>query len=110
MLGVLLLYFIGKAFFDLAVDYDKYRYRWGYAILGIVCYYGSAILGGIVLFILYELFGSGSIDDLDERLLGFLELPLGLLGCWIGYKILQRRWDNQVARENDNDILDSDLL
>ena len=34
MLGIVLWYFIGKSFADLADDYGKSR--WGYGILGVV--------------------------------------------------------------------------
>jgi len=110
MLGIILIYFLGKAFYDLAVSYDKHQYKWGYAILAVACYYAGAIIGGIALVILYELFGMGNMDDLSDRLVGLLAVPFGLLTCWIAYRVLERRWGNQIIKNSDNDILDSELL
>jgi len=108
MLGIILIYFLGKAFYDLAGIHDKHQ--WGHAILGVVSYYVGTFIGGIAIVLSYELFLEGNIDDLDDFLLGLMAVPFGLLVCWVTYKILERRWNNQVVRDDHEDILDGGLL
>ena len=107
MLGLILIYFIGKAFYDLAGSYDKHQ--WGHAILGVISYYVGTFIAGVFIAIAYELLGNGTIDDINDYLLGIMAVPFGLLMCWATYKILERRWDNQVVKNRD-DILDDDLF
>ena len=47
MLGLLLLYWIGKYFYKLAEAYDKSK--WGFTILGIVVYYAGIVVLGLIL-------------------------------------------------------------
>ena len=55
MLGILLIYFIGKSFYTLAETHN--RSRWTFAIIGIVTYYASLFLGAIILGLLTHVFG-----------------------------------------------------
>lgn len=107
MLGLVLIYFIGRAFYQLAEAYGKHQ--WGHAILGVVSYYGGTIIAGIVMFVIYDLSSLGSIDEMNEMALNLMAVPFGLLACWGVYKLLERRWDRAVANSND-DILDDGLL
>ena len=61
MLGFVLLYWIGKYFYELAEVYNKSQ--WRYAILGIVVYYGGIGLFGIIIGIVLEVFIPGFIED-----------------------------------------------
>src|SRR5690349_14127334 len=110
MIGLLLLYFIGKAFYELAHEHD--RSRWGFAILGVVSYYAGTFIGGIILALIYELGFSSSIEDINDILLGVLALPFGLLMCWGFYHILKRSWSRSAANSNpiSSEVLDADLL
>ena len=50
MLGLILIYFIGKRFQDLAKTYDNHK--WGFAIAGVATYYiGTFIAGILIVFI-----------------------------------------------------------
>ncbi len=44
MLGLFLLYFIGKIFYQLAEAHNKNK--WVFAILGVIAYYAGTFLGG----------------------------------------------------------------
>ena len=50
MLGIVLIYWLGKYFYQLAEKYNQNK--WLYAILGIVVYYVSQLFFGFVLGIL----------------------------------------------------------
>lgn len=107
MVGLVLLYFVGKAFYDLAGLHNKSQ--WGFAILGVVSYYGGLFAGGIILAIASELAG-WSIDDLSDTALGFMALPLGVLTCWGTYVLLKSMWTKAAEKVNSDDVLDGDLL
>ena len=68
MLGLILLFWIGKYFYKLAEKYNKSE--WGFAILGIVVYYAGIFMSSIIIGILLELFSPGSIDEINETLFG----------------------------------------
>jgi hypothetical protein len=109
MVGLILLYFVGKSFYDLAGLHGKRQ--WLYAILGVGSYYAGLIVGGIMLGIGHELFIDGSIDDVNETLLGFLALPFGVLACWGFYRTLKSRWGKKETFSNlAEEVLDANLI
>jgi hypothetical protein len=106
MIGLLLIYFIGKYFYDLAGQYKKSR--WGFAILGIVSYYAGTIIGGAGLGIFMDLMLDISVDELPGIALGLMTVPFGVLACWGFYKLLQSRWSKPSSSVPD-DVLDQNL-
>ena len=107
MVGLILLYFIGKYFYDLAIKHNKHK--WGYAILGVVVNYAGAIVLGAVLFIILELGEWADIDSIDETSAGLMAMPFGLLTCWAIYALLKRNWSKRSANLSE-DILDAGEL
>jgi hypothetical protein len=107
VIGLLLIYFIGKAFYDLADKYEKSK--WGYAILGVASYYFGLLLGGFIVGIAVEIFAPGTVTEFSDVALGLMAVPLGLLTCWGIYKLLERNWSNPPIKDN-NDILDEHLM
>ena len=101
MLGLIFLYFIGKQFYKLADKFHKNK--WGFAILGVVSYYGGIVLMGFIIAIVMELLSSGFVDTVDERLFNIAMVPFGLLSCYLLYKWLERKWgkEKQII---DNEI------
>lgn len=91
MLGLLLIYFIGKSYHKLAAEYDKSK--WAFAVIGIVTYYAGTFLFGILLGITIELMNPGWIDGVSEFALGVMAIPFGL-GATAGlYFLLKRIWE-----------------
>lgn len=108
MVGLVLLYFVGKAFYDLAALNNKSQ--WLYAILGVGSYYAGLFVGGILIAIGYELF-VGSIDDVNDTLLSLLALPIGVLVCWGFYRLLKARWEKkQTSTDSEEEALDVHLI
>ena len=101
MLGLLLIYYIGKQFYQLAHEYDKHE--WGFAILGVVSYYAGTFIGGFIISIVYTIW-IGSIDSLNEWVLSFLSLPFGILACYGLHKYLTNSW--QKNRRVDLEMID----
>lgn len=106
MLGLIFIYFVGKAFYDLAGKHDKSQ--WGFAILGVVSYYGGLLVGALVIGIVLELNSPGYVDDSNDTFLGLLAIPLGLLTCWLTYTLLKKAWSK--PKEISTNTLDSDLM
>src|SRR6185369_9662041 len=101
MLSILLIYFIGKPFYDLALHHDKSR--WGFAILGVLTYFVGTFVMGIIL----GLFAPETIDTMNNFLLTLISLPMGLLFAWLLYKFLQNKWSNSSSNDDtDTNILD----
>lgn len=96
MLGLILLYFIGKHFYTLADDYEKGT--WKFAILGIVCYYVGSFLGGIIIFIAgIEIAETDSFAD--RMVWSIISLPFGLGACTGMYHILKNKWKKEEAEQ-----------
>jgi len=92
MLGILLIYWLGKYFYQLAEKYDQNK--WLYTILGIVVYYVSQLIFGLILGIFNELFGWGiNFDNFAINLLG---IPIGLLVSYLFYLLLEKVWKRDV--------------
>jgi uncharacterized membrane protein len=104
MLGIFFIYFIGKFFYDLAVQYK--HNKWLFAVLGIASYYigGFTLLAGFA--IVAELIATGFMESFSETQLSFLIIPMGILACAGFYQLLKYRWKNEVQPviENIDDI------
>ncbi len=90
MLGLILLYWIGKYFYKLAEEYNKSK--WGFAILGVVVYYGGILSFSVIIGIMMEIISPGFFDTFNETLFSFLMLPFGILSCYLLYKYLEKTW------------------
>lgn len=100
MIGLLLLYFIGKGYFQLAKDYQK-KPTFLYSILGIAFYYLGTIVFGFVLGILAEIFLWEFIYEMNTTLLSLIALPFGLLTTWGAYRLLLNNWKNNKGVSAD---------
>lgn len=109
MLGLFLLYFIGKAFYTLAKEFDKSK--WGYAVLGIISYYAGTFIAGFTIILLIELglISDLTLDDVSDTGLSVVAFPFGLLASWGLHKILRRQWSSHSKQEAVQ-ALDSDML
>ena len=104
MLTILLIYFIGRRFYDLA---DKYgQNKWSYAILGVIIYYAVGISAVVLIALLDIYFFSWGFEWESRFGMNLLALPIGLLAVWGVYTFLESRWKKQVIEVKDeiNDI------
>ncbi len=93
MLGLILLYFIGKKFYELADKFEKSK--WGYAIAGITVYYFGAICIGMIIVLILEYFELFNIDSVNDTVLGILLAPFGIVCCYVLYIILEKKWEKE---------------
>ncbi|MDR7209755.1 hypothetical protein [Flavobacterium piscis] len=92
MFGLLFFYWIWKAFSNLAIEYNKNK--WKYFFFGLGSYYGITFLAAIIYVIIIA-FVNG-IDALDDDSyynsgLDFVFAILGGLGCYGIYKYLENK-------------------
>lgn len=97
MLGLVLIYFIGKYFYKLAEEFGKNK--WGFAILGVVTYYTGAFLGGIILGLISIIWEDFNIEYMSDMQLGLMAIPFGLLTCFGVYSLLKRIWTKYQKEE-----------
>jgi uncharacterized membrane protein YeiB len=93
MVGLLLMFFIARAFSELAFENNKSR--WGYGILGVLIYYFGTFIGGFIIGIAGIIFGTNIADESSKIVLTLVCVPFGLLLCWGYYKLLGNYWNNK---------------
>ncbi len=94
MLGLLLIYFIGKYFYKLSEEYNQNK--WLYAILGIVAYYAAGFAFGILLGVFDLAFGLNL--DYDNMFgINLLSIPIGIAACYGFYYLLKKKWEKTVV-------------
>lgn len=107
MLGLFLMYWIGKEFYKLSELHLKNK--WIFAILGIASYYFGAILAGFLIGIIIELgYFNTHINDISDIQWAFIGLPFGLLTCWLFYRFLKKTW-NESTNINASEFLDENI-
>lgn len=95
MLGFLLLYWIGKYFYDLAKEYNKHK--WGHAILAIATYYGVMLLVVVIFTLIILIFGIDFDIERNETIVSYSAIPFGLLGAYGLYKFLEQKWKKEYV-------------
>jgi len=106
MLGILLIYFIGKKFYDLALENKKSG--WGFAILGVISFYAFQFIFGIILALVVGVNEYGEFDGMSDFGINILGIIVGVIGVVILYYILQKVWAKNSFFKGD--LLDEDFL
>lgn len=97
MLGLILIYLVGKKFYELAFEYNKSR--WGYAIAGVVSYYAGYLLSVLIIATIVEINNPGYITDSNELIFSVLGIPFGALICWAFYRMLEKNWSKDKSAQ-----------
>ena len=97
--GLLLLYFIGKYYFELAIKFNKNK--WLYAILGVVSYYVFGLLFTTIIMVLDIWLFEWGFDWEDKYGMSLLVIPIGILSTWVLYSLLERKWEKNFTPIND---------
>jgi len=103
MLGLLIVYFFGKSYYDLAKLYG--RNAWGYAILGSVIFLAAQFVFGFLIGILILL------ADLDTNIppivLSIAALAFSAFITNMIEKMIRKNWEqNKSSNLTDSDLLD----
>lgn len=95
MLGLIIIFWIGKYYYKLAEEYNKSK--WGYAIIGVLSYYTGSFIAGVVIAIVAPSF----IDTASSIALSLIALPLGLLAAYGLYKLLENNFKKNHVKVVD---------
>lgn len=96
MIGIIFIYWIWKSFSNLAIEYDKNK--WKYFFIGLGSYYGITFLSAIVYVIVIAIIkGFESLDNQNNYGSGldFFFALLGGLGCYGVYKYLESKGEKE---------------
>lgn len=111
MLGILLVYFIGKSHYQLAERFEKKP--WPYAILAVVLYYLGVFGGGLLLGIVLAFTAPEFLENANEFVLGLLCIPIGLLVVYGSYKYFEHKWEREFSTEGFDpagELLDAEFI
>ena len=105
MIDLLLFAFVGKWFYELGKKFEKPR-KWAYIVVGIVTY---IVVGyASVITILFMTISGKNVSGFAIGLLpSLLAIPFGILGVWLLYLFLERRWSRE--RSSKTELLDESL-
>jgi len=103
MLGIILIIYIGRQFFKLAEHHKQNK--WLFGILGVVCYYAGAIIGGGILGVL-ELLLDLNIDWDNDLTMTFISIPFSLGAVFLFYFLLKKTWSKRVVVDKVDEIQD----
>lgn len=104
MLGLILIFFIGKAFFSLAKTHN--RNKWLFAVLGVIVYYGMSFIGATAIVLIAVAVGNEGILNYPDALIGIMGVPIGLLAVWGFHYLLRKNWEGNPKDQNP-DLLDT---
>ena len=107
MIGILLIYSIGRSFYDLAGRHDKAQ--WGFAILGVLAYYAGTVIGGLLIGV-FALLAEIDIEGTSDLAFSLMAMPIGLLACWGLHKLLAYQWSKQPDLFGSDDVLDANIM
>ena len=93
MIGLVCLYYIIKSYSGLAREYNKKR--WLYVILGILSFYGGALLFGLIYIVYAEITGNYGFYELDDFIIELIVFPFCLATCILFYMLLRHIWSRK---------------
>lgn len=94
MIGLILIYFIGRQFYVLANEYQ--HNRWLFTILGIASYYFGVLLFGFIVVWLSN-YSEYFFDLMHKTQLvqGLVSMPMGLICGWVFFHLLRANWQKR---------------
>jgi len=97
---------VAIVFSNLAAKYDKSK--WGYGLLGVVTYFGSTFVYGVIYALIYVMNNPYATEEEIEGgwTLQLTAIGVGIVSSYILYYLLERNWkkDNEKDRTNIDDI------
>lgn len=100
MLGIIIIYWIGRKYYDLAVRCNKSPWSW--AIYAILIFYGSQIMFGVLV----ALFSPETNFETNEVILNILGIAISGIVWFSVYKLLEKRWE-KIDPNTYEDLIDN---
>lgn len=106
MLGILLIYWVGKRYYRMAGYYGKSE--WGHVFMALGIYFGSQFILGIVGALVFpDFFMTLESDKSQELLINLAGIVFGLLVWHIIFGVLEKKYESELSYEED--IEDDDI-
>jgi len=93
MLGLILVFFVGRAFYNLAKEFNKTP--WLYVIIGIGSYYLGIIIYSLAVGLLVGIFNPDLLEGSFSIVIGLTAIPFGVLACYLYYSMLKKDWSKR---------------
>jgi hypothetical protein len=107
MLGLLIVYFLGRWVYNLAKKHKKPN-SWLYAFLAVGTYYGVGILSVVIFMMLDVISSGGDIGSFQNRMIATLvAMPFGAGAVAILHYILKSSWSKEIKA--DEELLDESM-
>ncbi|MFT6244027.1 MAG: protein-S-isoprenylcysteine O-methyltransferase Ste14 [Salibacteraceae bacterium] len=103
MLGLLIIYWVGKWYFTLAEKHNKSK--WLYAVLGALVYVTILITSPFLVVLIAFLVGADGTLELPQITLSLMGILIGLIATWALRAILKRQWENTLEAP-EGELLD----
>lgn len=109
MLSFVILYLIGRPFYQLAKKYQL-KFAWIYFVVGIASYYaGEVLLAGILLFYIEVTGDYDSIASMSDITLMVISIIAGVITCYISYQLLKKKLHKEYLVKEQNKPKISDI-
>ncbi len=99
MLGLIFIYFIGRAFLRLATEHGKSKWLW--SVLGVASYYIFGFLFGVIIALLDLMWVLE-----NDGLVMLIGLGTSIGGTIVLYRILNHVWKREAISNPHGEILD----
>ena len=96
MFGFLFIYWIWKAFSNLAIKFN--RNKWKYFFIGLIAYYGITFITAIIYVVIMGIingFDTLNEGDYDNAGLNLIFAVFGGVGCYGVYKFLENKGEKE---------------
>lgn len=101
MLLYIVLFVVGRFFYNTAIDNDKNG--WGHGILSIVVFFVGTNAASVLIVLAFSILDEDLTSMPGELGISLMALPFGFLACWGLYKLLFYNWSKE-EKFNENII------
>ena len=96
MLALVLIYWIGRRFYDLAARYN--HSEWAWAIIGVVIYYSSQVIFGIIVYVAFP-----DMSKDTQTGLNYFGILVGGGVWYAALKYFEKKWESDSYQTYGND-------
>lgn len=104
MLGIILIIFMARQFYNLAADYNKNKWLW--AILSIVIFYGVQFIASIIYILAFVRYEEEMQPWSSQYIINLLvSLLTSIAAAYFLYRYLKNKWElEEDMPTNDNNL------
>lgn len=104
MLGIILIIFMARQFYNLAHDYNKNKWLW--AILSIIIFYGVQFIASIIYILAFVGIEAEMQPWSSQYIVNLLVSVLtSIAAAYFLYQFLKNKWEKEEDMPNDDNSL-----